>query len=284
MLKRKLSVSGFWAHGVLIVALSHGFDLQTPLTASFNEIQYVAQADKIAALGDTSILQFNSIDSLAAEKKSVSFPSVQLNVHATTFVKSYLKQNNVTLSKVKQKSESIFKLMDSVLQKKGLPVQLKYLAVIESNLKSTAVSRVGAVGTWQLMPSTARLLGLKVTKKYDERKQTYKSTTAAAKYLKDLYNQYGDWLLVIAAYNGGPGTVNRAIKKSGSHNFWKLQYNLPAETRMHVKRFIGTHYYFEGTGSAATLTKAENEEHKKKIADFISSLNPESTDFKVSAR
>ncbi len=80
----------------------------------------------------------------------------------------------------------------------------------------------------------------------DERTDYYKSTHAAAKYLRDLYTEFGDWLLVIAAYNGGPGNVYSAIRKSGSRNFWDLQYYLPAESRTHVKKFIGTHYVFEG--------------------------------------
>jgi membrane-bound lytic murein transglycosylase D len=129
--------------------------------------------------------------------------------------------------------------------------------VIESNLKPTALSCVGAVGPWQLMPATARLLGLKVTHKVDERKNYYKSTKAAAIYLRDLYNELGDWLLVIAAYNGGTGNVYKAAKKSHSMDFWNLQYFLPAESRNHVKKFIGTQYTFEGQGSVTTLTKKE---------------------------
>src|SRR5206468_3829448 len=85
----------------------------------------------------------------------------------------------------------------------------------------------------------------------------YKSTVAAAKYLRALYAEFGDWLLVIAAYNSGPGPMYKAIHKSGSRNFWVLQRYLPAESRAHVKRFIGAHYYFEGTGSATTCTKEE---------------------------
>ena len=107
------------------------------------------------------------------------------------------------------------------------------------------------------MPATARVLGLKVTRKYDERTNYYKSTQAAAKYLRDLYKELGDWLLVIAAYNGGTANVYRAEHKSGSHDFWDLQYYLPAESRNHVKKFIGTHYIFEGQGGITTLTKEE---------------------------
>jgi membrane-bound lytic murein transglycosylase D len=150
-----------------------------------------------------------------------------------------------------------FNLIDGILGQYGLPSELKYLAVIESNLKPTALSWAGAVGPWQLMPGTARLLGLKVTRKVDERKNYYKSTKAAAIYLRDLYTELGDWLLVIAAYNGGTGNVYKAMKKSHSNDFWNLQYYLPAESRNHVKKFIGTQYTFEGQGSVTTLTRDE---------------------------
>jgi membrane-bound lytic murein transglycosylase D len=169
-----------------------------------------------------------------------------LNKHVKQFVKNYLQENGQNLYNIKQRSSSPFIIIDSVLTVYGLPKQLKYLAVIESELKTKAVSRVGAVGPWQLMPATARILGLKVTAHYDERKNYYKSTRAAARYLKDLYNVYGDWLLVFAAYNGGEVTVNAAIRKSGSRNFWTLRTYLPEETREYVNKFIATSIYFEG--------------------------------------
>jgi hypothetical protein len=188
---------------------------------------------------------------------------VQLNKNAVVFVRSYIKKNNEELVKIKGRSMSPFKTMDLVFKKYGLPVELKYLAVIESELKPTAVSRVGAVGPWQLMPATAKVLGLKISPANDERKQYGKSTKAAALYLRDLYREFDDWLLVMAAYNCGPGPVYAAIHKSGSHNFWKLQAYLPGESREHVKKFIATHYYFEGNGSVTTLTKAENITYNK---------------------
>jgi membrane-bound lytic murein transglycosylase D len=102
----------------------------------------------------------------------------------------------------------------------------------------------------------------------DERTHFYKSTVSAAKYLKALHNEFGDWLLVLAAYNGGSGTVLKAIKKSGSRNFWKLQGFLPAETRGHVKRFIGTHVYFQENLSLTVLTKAETKIHLELVAKW----------------
>jgi membrane-bound lytic murein transglycosylase D len=181
----------------------------------------------------------------------------KLNPRAISFVQDFIIQNKQEMDEMKSWGRPYFKLIDGILNQYGLPTELKYLAVIESNLKPTALSWAGAVGPWQLMPATARVLGLKVTRKVDERKNYYKSTKAAAIYLRDLYTELGDWLLVIAAYNGGTGNVYRAIRKSNSRDFWQLQNYLPAESRNHVKKFIGTQYTFEGQGSVTTLTKDE---------------------------
>ena len=182
---------------------------------------------------------------------------VRLNPKALSFIQDYLEDNWDDLQRVRSNGRPYFNLIESVLVQYNLPKELKYLAVIESNLKSSAVSRVGAKGPWQLMPQTARDLGLKVNRNVDERKNYYKSTRAAAAYLRDLYNELGDWLLVIAAYNTGTVNVYRAIHRSGSRDFWDLEKYLPAESRAHVKKFIGTQYMFEGQGSITTLTRAE---------------------------
>ncbi len=203
-------------------------------------------------------------------------PQIKLNRKGMLFVSKYIKNSDECLVCVKKRSKIPFYIIDSVFNRYGLPVELKYLAVIESELKPSALSRVGARGPWQLMPGTAQILGLKITRQYDERTNIYKSTRAAAKYLKDLYAQFDDWLLVLAAYNGGPKPVYTAIRKSGSKNFWALQNYLPAESREHVKKFIATHYYFEGRGSETTLTKAENREYLKTLNEFaISQSVPE---------
>jgi membrane-bound lytic murein transglycosylase D len=160
------------------------------------------------------------------------------------FVDSYIRENDESLTSIRGRSKRPFTIMDSVFKKYGLPEELKYLAVIESELRSTALSRVGARGPWQLMAQTARDLGLRVNGRSDERTSIYKSTKAAALYLRDLHNQFKDWLLVLAAYNAGPRPVERAIHRSHSRNFWALERYLPAETRQHIKRFIATEYYF----------------------------------------
>jgi membrane-bound lytic murein transglycosylase D len=181
----------------------------------------------------------------------------KLNPRAISYVQDFMIRNRQEMDDMKSWGRPYFNLIDGILSQYGLPSELKYLAVIESNLKPTALSWAGAVGPWQLMPSTARLLGLKVNRKVDERKNYYKSTKAAAIYLRDLYTELGDWLLVIAAYNGGTANVYKAMKKSHSRDFWNLQYYLPAESRNHVKKFIGTQYTFEGQGSVTTLTRDE---------------------------
>ena len=197
----------------------------------------------------------------------------KLNSRAVSFVKDYMEKEGESMEKLKSWGRPYFNIIDPILVKYGLPKELKYLAVIESKLKSNAVSWVGAVGPWQLMPATAKILGLKVNSKVDERTNYHKSTHAAAKYIKDLYVEFGDWLLVIAAYNGGSGNVYKAIKKSGSRNFWALQNYLPAESRNHVKKFIATHYIFEGMGGLTTLTKKEMVEQLGASAGLLRKLS-----------
>jgi membrane-bound lytic murein transglycosylase D len=208
-----------------------------------------------------------AIGSGARTGDDFSTDRMYLDNHARLFVKNYIQNNSPKLYSIKQKSQAPFAITDSVFDQYHLPRQLKYLAVIESELNSSATSRVGAVGPWQLMPATARLLGLKVTEDCDERTQYGKSTRAAAIYLKDLYAEFGDWLLVLAAYNGGPGSVYHAIHLSGSRNFWDLQAYLPAESRMHVKKFIAASYYFEGRTAIRSGGFIANVPYKASLGD-----------------
>jgi membrane-bound lytic murein transglycosylase D len=171
--------------------------------------------------------------------------SSQVNPYAETYMQDYLNSHKKSLEKLKQTGLTYFNFIDGILTQYGLPKELKYLAVIESDLKANALSSAGARGPWQFMIYTARDYGLRVNDYVDDRTDYYKSTNAAAKYLLNLYKDLKDWLLVIAAYNGGPGRVYSAIKKSGSRNFWDLQYYLPEESRNHVKKFIATHYVME---------------------------------------
>lgn len=201
--------------------------------------------------------------------------TVQLNPWAVSFVEDYMGKHKKQLEGMKDWGRPYFDMMAAVLTAHGLPSELKYLAAIESNLKSYAVSWAGAVGPWQFMPGTARRMGLKVDYYLDERTNYYKSTHAAARYLTELFSVYGDWLLVIAAYNGGAGSVNSAIRKSGSHDFWSLQNYLPEESRNHVKKFIATHYIMEGNGGITTVTKDEAKDQFFSTANSKNSLSLE---------
>lgn len=180
--------------------------------------------------------------------------TAQINPNAELFIQDYMRNHGAHLEKMKSWGMPYFNFIDGILQQYGLPKELKYIAVIESGLSTDATSPVGAGGPWQFMPYTAREFGLTVNAAIDERRDYYKSTHAAARYLLLLYQQMHDWLLVMAAYNGGAGRVYNAIKKSGSRDFWQLQYYLPEESRTYVKRFIATHYIMEGTGGVTTIS------------------------------
>ena len=280
MLKRKQRKAGLARYGFLLLTSPAITAITQDPLYSINATAHFKNQTETARFTDTSFNKMNGTDTVSVfveteieETKSVKAPTVRLNPNATKFVKDYVKKNASDLDAIKGRSDKFFPVMDKVFSSYKLPLELKYLAVIESELRLKAVSHVGAVGLWQLMPGTAKMLGLKVSSKYDERRLSYKSTNAAAKYLKDLHREFGDWLLVIAAYNSGPGPVYTAIKKSGSRNFWRLQQYLTLETRLHVKRFIGTHYYFEGKGSITTLTKAEATEYERALAKFEASIS-----------
>ena len=209
----------------------------------------------------------NNID-VADSIQLLAAPQIELNKNVSSFVTAYIKKNGLFIGKMKRSLAPHFKTMDAVFENQDMPVELKYLAFIESGLQRNAGSWAGAVGPWALMPVAAKEYGLKITGAKDERLDYTKSTKAAAALLSDLYTKYGDWLLVIAAYNCGPGGIDKAIKKSGSRHYWTLQNFLPEETRKHVKKFIAVHYYFEGHGSVATLTKAETDNHIKAVEAF----------------
>lgn len=136
-----------------------------------------------------------------------------------------------------------FPMIEDIFDSYGLPAELKYVAVIESALNPNAVSRVGATGLWQFMFSTGKAYGLTINSVVDERRDPVKSTHAAARYMKDLYGIYHDWGLVIAAYNCGPGNVNKAIRRSGNRkDYWEIYYRLPRETRGYLPGYIAATY------------------------------------------
>jgi membrane-bound lytic murein transglycosylase D len=170
------------------------------------------------------------------------------------YISTYSSNNGENLARLNDTKESSFKLIENVLSTHGLPSQLKYLAVIESGLNGNAVSPVGAVGYWQFMNGTARLMGLNVSSRRDDRRDLYKSTNAAAKSLKQLYGMFDDGLLVIAAYNSGPSPVLKAIKNTGSSSFWDIKKYLPRETQGHVMAFLATAAIMEKLGNFMGLS------------------------------
>ncbi len=205
---------------------------------------------------------FNSLFTVhQVPNKDKSFV-IEMHPKAISFVQSYIEKQGPELRKMKTWAKPYFNLYDQILIANGLPVELKYLSVIESHLNAQLVSWAGAAGPWQIMPDEATRLGLKLLP-YDERMDYQKSTQAAATILRELYQQFGDWLLVVAAYNGGAGRLSRVIAKKKTKDFWALQYELPLETRNHVKKFIATHAIFEGVSmpeenKAASIETSQN--------------------------
>jgi membrane-bound lytic murein transglycosylase D len=165
------------------------------------------------------------------------------NEHVKAYIDLYAVRKRKLVNKVLATSKFYFPIFEEVLDRENLPLELKYLAVIESALNQNAVSHAGAVGLWQFMAPTGRMYGLTTNHYIDERREILKSTEAAAQYLKNAYRIYGDWLLVIASYNCGAGNVNKAIRISGGkRNFWEIMPYLPKETRGYVPAFIAAAY------------------------------------------
>ena len=214
------------------------------------EKKVLPQKDKIQYFSKLTRYGFKNLFPTYSYNATMPYSS-QVTPQAESYMQDYLRIHGKQLTGMKSWCMPYFNLIDNIFTQYGLPKELKYLAVIESNLKTNATSWVGAGGPWQFMPYTARENGLVVNGMVDERRDYFKSTHAAARYLLTLYKQTHDWLLVIAAYNGGPGRVFSAIQRSGSRNFWALQYNLPEESRNHVKKFIATHYIMETGGGSA---------------------------------
>lgn len=245
-----------------------GFFFARPVNASDtgNRLSIVSIITDTSGVNDTTVKQERPLYDPKQDFKNLFTTAItgdgvngaRLNPMAVSFVQGYIARNRKGFLQMKEWAKPYFNMMDEVLAQHGLPKELKYLAVIESGLKYNANSFAGAVGPWAFMPAAAREYGLKMTRYNDERLDYYKSTHAAARLLTNLYQRYGDWLLVIAAYNCGAGNVDKAIKRSGgSRDFWTLQYHLPDESMNHVKKFIGTHYIFEEEGGVTTVTKAE---------------------------
>jgi membrane-bound lytic murein transglycosylase D len=226
---------------------------------------FAAYHKAIATNTDTTTAEDDA--STNAINEFLKTTSIPPHPKAVSFVQQYMQKESKEYERMKVWGKPYFELYDRILPQYGIPKELKYLSVIESCLQPGTISWAGAVGPWQLMDYEGKRFGLKMGAGVDERMDFYKSTHAAAKLLKELYAEFGDWLLVVAAYNGGVGRVKQCIKKANSRDFWELQYFLPEETRNHVKKYIGTHYIFEGNGGLTTLTAIETAKYQAQMAN-----------------
>lgn len=172
--------------------------------------------------------------------------NVEYNPSLESVIKRFLKTRRNSLQNLMGLSHFYFPLFETELDKHDIPLEIKYLAIVESALKPKAKSRVGATGLWQFMFTTGKMYNLDVSSYVDERSDPIKSTEAAAKYLSKLYEIFGDWDLALAAYNSGPGNVTKAIRRSGGYeNYWNIRHNLPRETAGYLPAFLATMYVFE---------------------------------------
>jgi membrane-bound lytic murein transglycosylase D len=177
-------------------------------------------------------------------KLDVNSPfDLQFHESVKGYIELYTVRKRTLVSKMIALSQLYYPMFEEVLDKYNMPLELKHLAVIESALNPLAKSRAGAMGLWQFMYPTGKMYGLNVTSYVDERCDPYKETVAAAEYMQFLYKMFGDWQMVLAAYNGGPGTINRAIRRSGGKKtYWEIRPFLPKETQGYVPAFIAANY------------------------------------------
>ncbi len=201
--------------------------------------------------GDLNIYGFEENDvpvyADSVYKYRLSLLETEIPLDYNQYVKGYIDlyaiRKRALVSKILSYSAYYFPIVEDIFNRENIPLELKYLAVIESALNQNAVSPVGATGMWQFMAPTGKMYGLKTNHSLDERRDLIKSTEAAVKYFKNSYRIYGDWLLVIASYNCGPGNVSKAIRKSGGkRTFWEIMPYLPKETRGYVPAFVAATY------------------------------------------
>ena len=184
----------------------------------------------------------NTIDSIKKDQNTLIIHRLELlnkntpfdlvyNDKSAEFIDRYLGVDKPLIERMQQLKKLYFPIFETILDQYNLPLEFKYLAIVESSLNTRATSPSGAKGLWQFMYLTGKQYNLNVTSYIDERQDPYKSTEAACQYFSELYEMFGDWNLVLAAYNGGPGYIQRKINSVGSYNFWELYPYLRKETR-----------------------------------------------------
>jgi len=192
---------------------------------------------------DSVITEFPDSVYIERISKIPSIINLRYNSIIHNHILVYTERKRDDFSAILGLKDYYFPMIEDIFDSYGLPAELKYMAVIESALNPNAVSRVGATGMWQFLYSTGRLYGLTINSIVDERRDPVKATHAAAKYLRDMYSIYHDWVLVIAAYNCGPSNVDKAIRRSGNKkDYWEIYYRLPRETRGYVPQYVAATY------------------------------------------
>jgi membrane-bound lytic murein transglycosylase D len=182
---------------------------------------------------------------LAAMNEKSPF-NIQYNQGLENIIKSFLKNRKKSFSRLMALSEYYFPMFEEAFAKQNVPLEIKYLAVVESALNPKAVSKMGATGLWQFMYHTGKQYNLKIDSFIDERSDPLKASTAAADYMSKMYKIFGDWELVLASYNSGPGNVSKAIRRSGGkQTYWEIRNHLPKETQGYVPAFLATMYLYE---------------------------------------
>lgn len=172
--------------------------------------------------------------------------NIEYNPSLESVIRRFLKRHKKSMERLMKKSQYYFPMFEQELDNYNIPLEVKYLAIVESALNPRARSRVGATGLWQFMYQTGKQYDLNVSSYVDERSDPEKSTKAACQYLASLYKIFGDWDLALAAYNSGPGNVSKAIRRSGGYeNYWNIRKNLPRETAGYLPAFLATMYIFE---------------------------------------
>ena len=204
---------------------------------------YTATDDRYATTADPNVSDAVIIERMSKMPVVIEMPFNQV---VRSYIDRYTKKGRSSVPALLGLGLYYNPIFEQALEEQGLPLELKYLPMIESGLDPNAVSKHGATGLWQFMLATAKGLGMEVNSLVDERRDPYLSSEMAANYLKGLYDSYGDWSLAIAAYNCGPGTVNKALRRAGGdakdHDFWSIYNYLPAETRGYVPAFIAINY------------------------------------------
>jgi membrane-bound lytic murein transglycosylase D len=189
-----------------------------------------------------------AFESRLAKLDAVSPFDLVYNSHVKGFIDLYTVRRRTLVSRMMGLAQLYYPMFEEVFDRYNIPLELKHLAVIESALNPNARSRAGAQGLWQFMYPTGKLYGLSVNSYIDERSDPYKATVAAAEYLKSLYSLFGDWQMVLAAYNAGPGTISKAIRRSGGKKtYWEIRPYLPKETQGYVPAFIAANYVMNFT-------------------------------------